>query len=427
MKNLFTKLVCMTLVALLMLGCFNVAAFAENSYDLTFWVYSDVVSTDVQSTAMGKIIDNFLAKDPEVKSITLVPKNDDELLTQIMAGVGLPDCAFASARDGYNYDQALNLIDLTEAFNAEAEKDPTFLTGFYPDALENIKTSDGRIIASPYISYIPLIFRNLDILKAAGIDPDEGIPSWDRFIEQMQAIQDAGYTPTHSWAGGQWYCLGSIMGAEGDNIDESITDGKTNIKPESLVRSFETLLRIKPYANNTQYGDDSALEAFKAGEIAFCLDGPWSEPGVIDAGINYDVALVPPFEEGGRTGGVQGWDYMYGFATGDANRDAAIARFLTHLATKETQDIWLQIVGRTVLRQDVMDNPDNWQVASTSVQAAGLLGGKIQMPFCKTSVRWFAPASDLVNPVWNGEMTPQEASEEFVRKLNGILAEAEEE
>lgn len=427
-RNLMTKLLAIVMILAMALGCCNVAVLAEeNSYDLTFWVYADVLTTEVQNTAMNQIIDNFLTKDPEVKSITMIPKNDDELVTQVMAGVGLPDCIYASARDGYNYDQAIDLIDLTDAFNAENEKDPEFLSGFYDYSIDNVTTNDGRIIAAPFITYIPLIFRNLDILEAAGIDPAEGIPTWDRFIEQMDMIQKAGYTPTHSWAGSSWYSLGAIIGCEGDMVDETVTNGKTNITPESLIRPLETLLRIKPYANNTVYGDDSALEAFKAGEIAFCLDGPWSEPGVIDAGINYDVALVPPYEEGGRTGGCQGWDYMYGIATGDEGRDAAIARFMTHLCTKESETIWLQVVGRTVLRQDVMDNHDNWLVASTSVQAEGLRGGKIQQKFCKTSVRWASPAADVANPVWKGEMTVEEGAQEFVRILNNMIIEAEEE
>ena len=408
---------------MMILGCWMVSANAEGEgYDLTFWVYSDVVSTTVQSTAMNQIIDNFLAQDPDVKSITMVPKNDSELLTSLMAGVGLPDAFYASARDGYNYRQAIDLIDLSEAYNAMGEE---FLAGFYPAAL-NAVSVDGGIWATPFISYIPVIYRNLDMLEAAGIDPAEGIPSWDRFIEQMDLVQKAGYQPTHSWGAGGWYCTGAIMGAEGENITVGEENGKTTILPEQTVRSFETLLRIKPYANNTAYGDDTGLEAFKAGELCFVLDGPWSEPGIIDSGVRYDIELVPPHQAGGHTGGLQGWDWMYGVKSGDEKRDAAIARFVTHLGTYESEKIWLTIVGRSVLRKDVMDEPENLLTEMAVDHSRGLNGGIMQMEFMHSNVFWASALADIAPRVWDGTLTPQQAGVEFVNAINGLYAEAGE-
>lgn len=421
MKHLGKKLLAVLLAAMMLLGCTGSMAESEG-YDLVFWVYADVVTTDVQNTAMTQIIDSFLAQDDEVKSITMVPKNDSELITSLMAGVGLPDCFYASARDGYNYRQAIDLIDLSECYAAQGSE---FLDGFYPNALDAV-TVDGGVWATPFISYIPVIYRNLDILEASGVDPKEGIPTWDRFIEQLEAVSKSGYSATHSWAAGGWYCPGSILGSEGDGITVGVKDGKTTIQPEQVVRTFETLLRIQPYTNNTQYGDDTALEAFKSGELAYLLDGPWSEPGIIDSGVRYDVELVPPYEEGGHTGGMQGWDWMYGVKSGDEKRDAAIARFVTYLGTYEAEKIWLTVVGRSVLRRDVMNEPENLLTEMASDHAKGLDGGLMQMEFLHSNVFWASPLGDIAPRVAGGELTPRQGAEEFVKSINNLYAEAEE-
>lgn len=423
MKHYSVKLLATFLAVIMLTVSGGTCALAQSEgYDLVFWVYADVVTTDVQSTAMNQIIDNFLAQDPDVKSITMVPKNDSELLTSLMAGVGLPDCFYASARDGYNYRQTIDLIDLSECY---AQQEEGFVEGFYPDALDAV-TVDGGIWATPFISYIPVIYRNLDILEAAGIDPAEGIPTWDRFIEQMDAVKEAGFDATHSWAAGGWFCTGSIMGSEGSNITVGVQDGKTTIKPEQAVRTFETLLRIQPYANNTQYGDNTALEAFKAGELAYLLEGPWSEPGIIDSGVRYDVELVPPYEVGGHTGGMQGWDWMYGVKSGDPEKDAAIARFITYLGSYESEKIWLTVVGRSVLRRDVMSDPENLLTEMAVDHAKGLEGGLMQMEFMHSNVFWPSPLGDIAPLVANGEMTPEEGAEAFVKAINSLYAEAEE-
>lgn len=58
-------------------------------------------------------------------------------------------------------------------------------------------------------------------------------------------------------------------------------------------------MEIEQYANNMPYGEDATIESFCAGEIAFLLDGPWTEYTIQASGVDYDVILMPPYEEGG--------------------------------------------------------------------------------------------------------------------------------
>lgn len=61
--------------------------------------------------------------------------------------------------------------------------------------------------AVPFMSYVPIIFRNTDVMTKAGIDwENEDLTSWDKFYEECEKVKAAGIDATHSWAQGGYYC-----------------------------------------------------------------------------------------------------------------------------------------------------------------------------------------------------------------------------
>ena len=160
------KFVCILLSLLLALTAVSALADTDGNADgvmLEFWVYSDFTQ-DVSWEVMKGWAEDFIANDPDVTGINFTGKNDNELLTGLMAGVGLPNCFSASARDLKKYKEAINLLDLSDIF-----ADTEWSSGFYASAINAVTFEDG-VYALPFISYIPLIYRNLDVLAAAGID-----------------------------------------------------------------------------------------------------------------------------------------------------------------------------------------------------------------------------------------------------------------
>ena len=295
-----------------------------DGYELVMWMFSDATMND-QGELFDKWRSDFLSQHPEVKSIEFVAKGDSELLTGITAGVGLPDIVFSSFTYGRSYLDAVDLIDLSDLY-----ADEEWAEGFYEDAV-SVTNVDGGYWAIPFMSYVPLIWRNLDALEAAGIDPDEGEPTMDVFIEHLQQANDAGLIATHSWTAGGVYGPGAVMGADYEKFGNplEIVDGKTTVSPTALTRTFEYILKINEQGNGWAYNDDAAVEAFKSGELAYLLGGPWDEPSWQQAGVNYDVVLVPPYEEGSNVyGGFFGWDGMYGIDSGDEGRNEAIKAWL---------------------------------------------------------------------------------------------------
>jgi len=314
------------------------------------------------------------------------------------------------------------LLNLKPIFEADSK----FAEGFYDNALDAITVDDG-MWAIPFISYIPVIFRNLTLLEKAGIDSTNGLPSMDIFIEQLRTLKEAGIYGTHSWSAGGFFAPGAILAADADNLTVGVLDGKTTIKPEQVVRTFEYIVKIDSYANkNMTWSDDATLEAFKTDKLAFLLGGPWTEPGIQQSGVNYDIVLVPPFEEGGRNGGLQGWDFIYGVDSGDPARNDAIMRWLKYLGEYEQQKEWTIKIGRPTLREDVMDDPSVLQTMMAKVSSQGLKGGMMQMQFFKSKVFWVSAIGEVAPMVSSGELTPEEGAQKFIELINALYAEAGE-
>ena len=133
----------------------------DGKYDLTFWTYSDMVLND-QGKLLDGWVEDFVAENDDVNSISVVAKDDADLLTSLMAGVGLPDMFCAAGRDSVSFQKAIDLLDLTPLY----EEDQEWSDGFYSEARDAV-TIDGKKLAVPFMTFVPLIFRNTTVLEAS--------------------------------------------------------------------------------------------------------------------------------------------------------------------------------------------------------------------------------------------------------------------
>ena len=395
-------------------------ALADDGYDLVFWVYSDW-KAGKQAELLEKWAAEYVAANDNLNSITMIGKNDAELLTGAMAGVGLPDCYSASFRDGLKYYESVNLLDLMPFYEATSD---AYKDGWIPEAIETVQI-DGGMWGLPYMSYIPIVFRNLDVLEACGISTEKDMEwTWDDFLAQAEIIQAAGYDVTHKWSG-DWYTAAAIMAAEPE-LTPGYENGATTVTPEQLVRTFETIQAVSKYTTSLSYSDEASKEAFKTNKLAFTIEGPWNVEGYDASGVNYDIVPVPALVEGGKTGGMRGWDAVYGVDSGDPVKNELIANWLFYITDYAQQKTWVSYVGRPVLRQDVMSDPDTQTLEVAAVSGVAQLGGITQMDFFRSNVFWPSVIADISEDVRLGNLTPEEAAVKMVDEINTRYIDAGE-
>ena len=216
------------------------------------------------------------------------------------------------------------------------------------------------------------------------------------------------------------------MACDAKNLTVGVENGETTLKPEQTVHTLETIQKLEKYSNGMSYNDSAATEAFKSNELGFICVGSWDEPDYIQAGTHYDVQLIPPYEENGWTGGLQGWDFMYGINSGDEERNEAVRGWLKKLGSYEVQQKWAQVIGRSVLREDVMDDPETQKTEMLALLSKGLKCGMNQMDFGHSSVFWTSAIGDVAPGVANGSTTPEDGAQQFIDAINGLYAEAGE-
>ncbi len=416
MKRIWCTLVAVILVMSMLAP---MAAASAEGKDLVFWVYSDWMAGK-QNELLVKWIDEFVAAHDDVNSITMIGKNDTELKTGAMAGVGLPDIYCGSFRDGLTYYESVNLLNLMPYYE---KMDNQYKDGWIPEAIDIVQI-DGGMWALPYMSYIPIIFRNLDVLTACGIDPKEPVKTWEQFVDQCKRVTEGGYNATHKWSG-VYYTAGAIMAAE-PTLTPGYENGATTIKPDQLVPTFEVIKAISPYTTTLSYSDEATVQAFYTNKLAFVLDGPWNVEGYDNSGVHYDIIPVPGFSTEGKNGGLRGWDAIYGVDSGDKERNALIAEFMMFITNTKNQSEWVSYVGRPVLRQDAMDSEGAQSTEIGRVSAEAQKGGANQMDFFHSTVFWPTTIADISELVANGSMEPVDAANAMVDAINAMYADAGE-
>ena len=117
---------------------------------------------------------------------------------------------------------------------------------------------------------------------------------------------------------------------------------------------------------------------------------------------------------------------MYGINTGDEDRNEAIRGWLKKMGSYEVQQKFAQVIGRSMLREDVMDDPETQKTEMLALLSKGLKCGMNQMDFGHSSVFWTSAIGDVAPGVANGSTTPEDGAQQFIDAINGLYAEAGE-
>ena len=114
----------------------------------------------------GKLLDgwveDFVAENDDVNSISVVAKDDADLLTSLMAGVGLPDMFCAAGRDSVSFQKAIDLLDLTPLY----EEDQDILEDVLIEIHQAIEMCNiySNILSGTMDAFASVISNNLNIV-----------------------------------------------------------------------------------------------------------------------------------------------------------------------------------------------------------------------------------------------------------------------
>jgi multiple sugar transport system substrate-binding protein len=390
---------------------------------LEYWAFADYASGDA-GKLQETFISEFEAANPGVK-INMSPKNDDELTAGITAAAAsktLPDMYMQSDDMGANdvkLDALANVYDLWMAMPESYRKQ------FNPAMVADMTPKDKTMWGMPYTGYSSFLFRNLTVLKAAGIDPAEKVTTWAQWLEQMKKIKAAGYDalPNMSLAYNDFVAVYSGVASDSQwGIDWA--NKKTNLDPAAYAELMTFLMEAKKYGTDIGNRDQAAEDLFKSNKLAYRISGPWTNVPYAEAkkttGLDYDYVVLPG-NTADNPAGHRG-DEFIGISPDSKNKEMAW-KFITYISDEPQMTRWATLLSRYNSNMVTLSKVnDSLLQVTTEGAKSGLM---VQPPnFNQAYPAGYTQAIlDNMAQIMSGQITPEDGAKQLVDTLNKLIQE----
>jgi len=414
------------LVALSIGAC--LATGSIKAQQLDYWVYSDFAQGEALKLQQA-FMDEFIASHPGL-TISISGRGDDDLLAGQIAGAASgtgPDVFMNSASFGSLLVRADVLKNIYEDWMA---MDEGFRAQFNPSLIDMCTPRPEVMYCLPYTGYGSFMYRNLTVLEAAGIDPNEPIEDWDDWKQQLEKIKAVGKQGVNDLSQTGFAIANIYSGAaEDDEWGIDFDNRKTLIAPEPLAQTLTMLIDLKSYSSGTSENEQVTKDLFITNELAFVINGPWLNPifeqAAKESGLKYDWVLIPGVREGAY-GGVKDFEFI-GVAP---KENAKIAwEFAAYVAEKQQMVRWAAALGRFNGNDAALAEP---QVASHPLLAITLEATKHAIferpPFFSKPypADYFSVLLDgVADAVDGGRDDVRQLAENIIDDLNELIAEEE--
>ncbi|MBZ0301526.1 MAG: ABC transporter substrate-binding protein [Anaerolineae bacterium] len=420
-----TTLVLVLMAVFLVLGGV-VAAQDPVTVTWAFWGSPEELATHTQ------VADAFMEAHPEIKiEIWHQPWSDYFTGIQTLWASGdpsvIPDIAFLSPINNYAADGVLEPLDsYIEATGFDR-------SDFWPGLLE-YAMYDGKVYGFPRDIGLEVLYYNKDIFDEVGVAYPDDTWTWDDLLaaaEKLTVVQSSGRVSR--------YALGMEAGKyqlwvgqnNGSILDDMFTPTRCTLADPEAVEAFSFFSGMMDNnyamrdANLSQAGGDAGV--FQSGQVAMIIQNSSRITAFNEAGLNYDVAVVPIPEGGQRSASAAGaaWT-MSSFSD---NKDAAWT-FLSWLqSTDGGQAIYtksgeilpaLQSTAKSDLFLGVEGNPENRQAFITEGENAKVGRAGLFPEWNELSGTIISPA---LQPIWAGEAQPEDVLPALCESVDAFLAE----
>jgi multiple sugar transport system substrate-binding protein len=224
------------------------------------------------------------------------------------------------------------------------------------DAAEQYKSPDGQFYQIPWKSNPVMIFYNKDIMKKAGIDPDNPpLGTYDEFQETSRKIVDSGAAEAAIWPSPgseffqSWFDFYPLFAAATGG-QQLVEDEQATFDSEAgnQVADFWSTMYEEGLSPKEVYNGDS----FADQKAAMAIVGPWAI-AVYGESVDWGVAPVPT-PDGMDATETHTFSDAKNVAVYSACENQGTAWEVLKFATSKEQDgKLLEMTGQMPLRQDL--------------------------------------------------------------------------
>jgi multiple sugar transport system substrate-binding protein len=258
------------------------------------------------------------------------------------------------------------------------------------DVAEQYKSSDGNYYQIPWKSNPVMIFYNKDLMKKAGIDPENPpLATYDEFLDTSQKIVDSGAAQAAIWPAPtseffqSWFDFYPMFAAETGG-KQLIEDNEATFDSEegTAVSEFWKTMYDEGLAQKEVYNGDS----FADEKAAMAIVGPWA---IAVYGESVDWGAVPvPTSSGTSPEETFTFSDAKNIGLYSACENQGTAWEVLKFATSEEQDgKLLEMTGQMPLRSDLQGTyPDYFKEKPEYVDFADQASRTVEVPNVANSI-----------------------------------------
>lgn len=304
-------------------------------------------------------------------------------------------------------------------------------------------TTDGQMLSLPFNSSTPVLWVNKDALKAAGIDPDTDLSTWQKVAAVLDKLKASGNKCPLTTAWQSWIHLENLSAYH--NVPFATKENGFAGMDTELV--FNGPLQVKHIQTMGDWAKDGKFiyagrrneggANFRAGECALFTESSAGYAG-IKAEAKFDFAVRPlPYWEGTPgapqntiIGGASLW-IMSGH---DAKDYKGVAAFLNFLSSTDIQAKWHQDTGYLPITVAAAEKTkaDGFYDKNPGTDIAVIqMTAKKPTPYSKgLRLGSFDQIRGIIDEelegVWSGSKSAKEALDSAVERGNKLLRRFEQ-
>jgi arabinogalactan oligomer/maltooligosaccharide transport system substrate-binding protein len=288
----------------------------------------------------------------------------------------------------------------------------------------------GETYAVPQVTDALALLYNVRMFEEAGVEPPT---TMDEFVAAGETLQSELGLENAFYMRGDAYWLQPFLWAFGGGLLEVNDEGQVTeiqVNNEGSVAGLEFLLNdvlgtIAPADVDFPNDYNNAMTAFKEGDVAMILNGPWSTADVLSGPEfsdpeNLGVAVIPAGPDGDKGSPIGGHSYVLYAGMDEAKQDCAAA-FVAYLSNTENQARLATELNLLPTRQSAYDDPSVQE--SRLIAAFGtVIENATARPVIPEGGQIYTDFGPNFQAAWTGDKDPQQALDDVAAAWETLLA-----
>ncbi|WP_299530785.1 extracellular solute-binding protein [uncultured Streptomyces sp.] len=374
----------------------------ELSGTVTWWDTSSVGSED---KVFKKLAEGFEKKHPKVDvKYVNVPFGEaqNKFKNAAQANAGAPDVIRSEVAWTPEFADLGYLAPLDGTAALKDQKD------FLEQAAASTKY-DGKTYAVPQVIDSMGVFYNKKMFADAGVEVPKTV---DELKTASAAIKKkTGKTGLYLRGDDAYYFLSFLYGEGGDLVDagsKTVTvDGPESVKAFKVVKDLVDSGAAKTDATD---GWENMMQAFKSGEVAMMINGPWAVADTLTGDQFKDAANlgVAPVPAGSADQGAPQGGHNLAVYAGSKNLDASYA-FVDYMTSVDAQ---AQVAGELNLLPTRTSAYARKEAVDSEIVGffKPVVETSVQRPWIPEGGSLFAPLVTEYTKVLTDQTTPEKAA-----------------